>query len=93
MPLNIWYSPANPAPREGQEIHPACGIFGPILIVKNILDTDLFIIADIPDNVSAALTLTVNAAGGASAKITVLLTAEEVDAAAKKTPNYRPPGK
>ena len=57
-------------------------------------DTDLFVIADVPDNVSAAaLTLTVNAAGGASAKITVLMTAEEVDAAAKKTPNYRPPGK
>jgi uncharacterized protein with GYD domain len=56
-------------------------------------DTDLFVIADIPDNVTAAaLSLTVNAVGAATAKITVLLTAEEVDAAAKKTPNYRPPG-
>jgi len=57
-------------------------------------DTDLFVIADVPDNVSAAaLSLTVNASGAATAKVTVLLTAEEVDAAAKKTPSYRPPGK
>ena len=57
-------------------------------------DTDLFVIADMPDNVTAAaLSLTVNAAGAATAKVTVLLTAEEVDAAAKKTPSYRAPGK
>jgi uncharacterized protein with GYD domain len=56
-------------------------------------DTDLFIIADVPDNVTAAaLSLTVNAAGAATAKVTVLLTAEEIDAAAKKSPMYRPPG-
>jgi uncharacterized protein with GYD domain len=56
-------------------------------------DTDLFIIADVPDNVSAAaLSLTVNAVGAATAKVTVLLTPEEIDAAAKKTPSYRPPG-
>ena len=56
-------------------------------------EADLFIIADVPDNVSAAaLSLTVNAAGTATAKVTVLLTAEEIDAAAKKTPSYRPPG-
>ncbi len=57
-------------------------------------DTDVFIIGDVPDNVTtAALSLTVNAAGAATAKVTVLLTAEEIDAAAKKTPSYRPPGK
>ncbi len=56
-------------------------------------DTDVFIIGDLPDNVTAAaLSLTVNAAGAATAKVTVLLTAEEIDAAAKKTPTYRPPG-
>ena len=56
-------------------------------------DTDAFIIADVPDNVTAvALSLVVNAAGAATAKITVLLTAEEIDAAAKKTATYRPPG-
>ena len=56
-------------------------------------DTDLFVIADVPDNVTAAaLSLIVNAAGAATARVTVLLTPEEIDAAAKKTPNYRPPG-
>jgi uncharacterized protein with GYD domain len=56
-------------------------------------DTDLFVIADVPDNITAAaLSLTVNAAGAATAKVTVLLTAEEIDAAAKKTPGYRPLG-
>jgi len=57
-------------------------------------DTDLYVIGDMPDNVTAAaLSLIVNAAGAATARVTVLLTAEEIDAAAKKTPSYRPPGK
>ena len=56
-------------------------------------DTDLFVIADVPDNVTAAaLSLIVNAAGTATARVTVLLTPEEIDAAAKKTATYRPPG-
>ena len=55
-------------------------------------DTDVFVIVDAPDNVTmAAVSLTVNAAGAATAKVTVLLTAEEIDAAVKRTPNYRPP--
>lgn len=50
-------------------------------------------IADVPDYVtSAALALIVNAAGTTTAKITALLTAEEIDAATKKTATYRPPG-
>jgi uncharacterized protein with GYD domain len=57
-------------------------------------DTDLFTIMSLPDNVAAAaLSLFVSSAGGATTKMTVLLTPEEIDAAAKKTPNYRPPGK
>ena len=57
-------------------------------------ETDLFVIADIPDNVTAAsLSLTVNAVGAATARVTVLLTPEEVDAATKKSPAYRAPGK
>jgi uncharacterized protein with GYD domain len=57
-------------------------------------DTDVFIIADVPDNVStAALSLTVNATGAATVKVTVLLTAEEIDAAAKKPVSYRAPGR
>ena len=56
-------------------------------------DTDVFVIADVPDNVTAAaLSLTVNAAGASTSKVTVLLTPAEIDAAAKKTPSYRPPG-
>lgn len=56
-------------------------------------DTDLFIIVDAPDNVTmAALSLTVNVTGTATVKVTVLLTAEEIDAATKKSPSYRPPG-
>ncbi len=56
-------------------------------------DADLFIIADCPDNISAAaISLIVNAAGTATAKVTVLLTPEEIDAAAKKGVSYRPPG-
>ena len=56
-------------------------------------DTDLFVIVDAPDNVTmAALSLTVNATGTATVKVTVLLTAEEIDAATKKSPSYRPPG-
>jgi len=51
------------------------------------------VIVDLPDNESAAaVALTVNAAGGATAKTTVLLTPEEVDAAAKRSVDYRPPG-
>ena len=57
-------------------------------------DTDVFIIADLPDNISAAaLSLTVNASGAATSTVTVLLTPEEVDAAARKTLSYRAPGK
>jgi uncharacterized protein with GYD domain len=56
-------------------------------------DTDLFIIADVPDNVTAAaLSLIVNAAGAATARVTVLLTPEEIDAATRKSPTYRAPG-
>jgi uncharacterized protein with GYD domain len=54
---------------------------------------DLFIVADLPDNVTAAaVSMTVNASGAAKANATVLLTAEEVDAAGKKSVTYRAPG-
>ena len=57
-------------------------------------NTDLFIIADLPDNVTAAaLSLKVSATGAVSTKVTVLLTAEEIDAAAKKKLTYRAPGR
>jgi uncharacterized protein with GYD domain len=56
-------------------------------------DTDVFVIGDVPDNVTAAaLSLAVNASGSVNARVTVLLTAEEIDAAAKKSLSYRAPG-
>jgi uncharacterized protein with GYD domain len=56
-------------------------------------DTDLYIIFDCPDHASmAALSMIVNATGAATCRTTVLLTPEELDAAAKKTPSYTPPG-
>ena len=56
-------------------------------------DDDVYIIADVPDNVTiTAVSLTVNASGAVKVKTTVLLTAEEVDQATKMTVNYRPPG-
>jgi uncharacterized protein with GYD domain len=56
-------------------------------------DADAFVIVDLPDNESAAaVALTVNAAGGATVRTTVLLTPEDVDAAAQRSVDYRPPG-
>ena len=55
-------------------------------------DEDVIIIADLPDNVSvASASLAVNSSGAATTKTIVLLTAEEIDAACKKTIGYRPP--
>jgi uncharacterized protein with GYD domain len=57
-------------------------------------ETDLYAIVEMPDNVSAAaFALTVAASGAVTLKTTVLMTPEEIDKAAKKTPSYRPPGK
>jgi uncharacterized protein with GYD domain len=56
-------------------------------------DCDAYVIVDLPDNASAsAVALTVNASGGATVKTRVLLTPEEVDAAAQQSVDYRPPG-
>ena len=55
-------------------------------------DHDAFAVADLPDNESAAaFALAVSEAGGASVRTVVLLTPEEVDAAAKRSVEYRPP--
>jgi len=54
---------------------------------------DFFIIADVPDSVTAtALSLVLNATGAVQFKTIVLITPEEVDAAVRKTVTYRPPG-
>src|SRR5262245_56035749 len=56
-------------------------------------DTDVFTIADLPDNAAAAaLALAVSASGGATIRTTVLLSPADVDAATKKKILYTPPG-
>ena len=55
-------------------------------------DHDVFAIAELPDNESAAaVEFAVGESGGASVRTVVLLTAEEVDAAVKRSVDYRPP--
>lgn len=56
---------------------------------------DIYAIVDLPDNVSsAAISLALNAGGAFHTGITVLITPEEIDEAAKKATlvGYRPPG-
>jgi uncharacterized protein with GYD domain len=56
-------------------------------------DEDAYVIADLPDNeAAAAIALSVNASGAAAVKTIVLLTPEQVDEAAKRSVDYRPPG-
>jgi uncharacterized protein with GYD domain len=56
-------------------------------------DADAYVIVDVPDTERAtAVALAVNASGGATVKTVVLLTPEEVDAAAQRSVDYRPPG-
>jgi uncharacterized protein with GYD domain len=56
-------------------------------------DDDVYAIAQLPDNVTAAaVSLAVSASGAARSKVVVLLTPEEVDAATKKSVGYRAPG-
>jgi len=56
--------------------------------------TDVFAIADLPDNAAAAATsMTLASSGATTSKVTVLLTPEDVDQAVKKTPSYTPPGR
>ena len=55
--------------------------------------TDVFVIADFPDNTSAAaLALAVTAGGGATVRTVVLLTADEIDDATRRSIDYTPPG-
>lgn len=55
---------------------------------------DFFVVVDLPDNTRAAAVATAVAATGAANPTTVvLLTPEEIDAAAKVDVTYRAPGK
>ena len=56
-------------------------------------ENDVYVIADMPSNVdTAAVSMTVGAAGAATAKTVVLMSPEEIDEATKKTVEYRAPG-
>jgi uncharacterized protein with GYD domain len=56
-------------------------------------ERDVYVILDLPDNeTAAAVALTVNASGATTVRTVVLLTAEEIDAAAERSVAYRPPG-
>lgn len=54
---------------------------------------DAFVVVDLPDHEAAsAVALTVAASGAVQLRTTVLLTPEEIDAAAGRAVEYRPPG-
>ena len=56
-------------------------------------DTDVIGICDFPDTASAvAVSLLINSTGAVTLSFTPLLTCEDIDAAVKKSPTYRPPG-
>ena len=56
-------------------------------------ETDAYVVLDLPDNRSAAAaSMAVNATGGATSEVVVLLTPEDIDAAAHLSVSYRPPG-
>jgi uncharacterized protein with GYD domain len=56
-------------------------------------ETDVYVIADVPDNVSAAaIALTISATGRVACKTTVLLTPGEIDQATQKSVDYKAPG-
>lgn len=56
-------------------------------------DIDVIGICEFPDAASAvALSLLINSTGAVSLTLTPLLTCDDIDAATKKSPSYRPPG-
>ena len=57
-------------------------------------DIDAYVIADLPDNESAAAaSLAVNQSGVVTTKVVVLMTPEEIDKATKKSVDYRAAGR
>lgn len=56
-------------------------------------EADVIVLLELPDNTTAAsLSMTINSTGLVQLSITPLLTAEEIDSAAKKRIGYRAPG-
>ena len=55
-------------------------------------DSDLYAIADLPDDAAAAaVSLSIGASGTASIKTTVLVTPETIDEAIARSADYQPP--
>jgi len=56
-------------------------------------EADVYAIADLPDNEAAtAMALAINGSGAVTLETIPLLTPEEVDAASKKSVEFRPAG-
>ena len=56
-------------------------------------DHDVYLILDLPDNeTAAAVSMAVNASGAVVVSTTVLVTPEQLDAAARKAVGYQAPG-
>jgi uncharacterized protein with GYD domain len=56
-------------------------------------EVDIYIVTELPDNVSAsAFSMIASSAGAARVKTIVLISPEEIEKATKKTINYRPQG-
>jgi uncharacterized protein with GYD domain len=56
-------------------------------------ETDVLGVFEVPDQSdAAALSLTINSTGSVNVHLRPLMTAEDLDEAAKKTPQYRAPG-
>ena len=57
-------------------------------------EIDVYIVIELPDNVSAAaVSLAANQSGLITSNTVVLMTPEEMDQVAKKTIEFRPPGR
>lgn len=56
-------------------------------------DTDVFAVAEVPDDeAAAAVALTINSSGAVSVRTTKLLAPEQIDDALSRSVDYHPPG-
>ena len=56
-------------------------------------ETDVYVVLDLPDDrAAAAASMAVSAAGAVTSEVVVLLTPADIDAAAKVSVDYSPPG-
>ena len=56
-------------------------------------DADVYVVAELPsDEAATGLALSINRSSSTKIKTVVLLTPEQIDAAAKLAPEYKPPG-